>query len=328
MGGWSGEGKDTIVWDGAIKAKELIADAIIGVSLEINGVNPITNHPHQDVQTTASPDFVNLGLNGGNASLSAPSAGTLQLNAYEIVVADYLMSVNLNSADITTLGDIFTKDLTATGTGHFGGDLDTDANLTVDGYMAIGTTPNSLYGLYVRSSGSARTRGVYGYVFYSGTGAESYGGYFRGFNNVVPAGTYSDNYGGRFESSIYKNTIATGKTLRSYGGYFRAQDYSGRTYAGDGDYELIGGYMLIQNATGDWTTNNPSVTTYGLKIGGIPTGYGSNHTHYSLHIADGTVYIGSMPSGATQVAAGVGANELWKTSGHTSLPDNVVMIGA
>jgi hypothetical protein len=32
-------------------------------------------------------------------------------------------------------------------------------------------------------------------------------------------------------------------------------------------------------------------------------------------------------SGATQAAAGASASEFWKTSGHATLPDNVVMIG-
>lgn len=32
-------------------------------------------------------------------------------------------------------------------------------------------------------------------------------------------------------------------------------------------------------------------------------------------------------SGATQAAAGAIAGELWKTNGHASLPNNVVMIG-
>jgi len=36
---------------------------------------------------------------------------------------------------------------------------------------------------------------------------------------------------------------------------------------------------------------------------------------------------GAIQSGATQGAAGVGANKLWKTSGHATLPDNVIMIG-
>jgi len=40
-----------------------------------------------------------------------------------------------------------------------------------------------------------------------------------------------------------------------------------------------------------------------------------------------TLFLASIKSGATQVAAGAAADELWKTSGHGSLPDNVVMIG-
>lgn len=43
---------------------------------------------------------------------------------------------------------------------------------------------------------------------------------------------------------------------------------------------------------------------------------------------DGEIYMYSLSSGATQAAAGAAANELWVTSGHASLPDNVVMIGA
>ena len=39
------------------------------------------------------------------------------------------------------------------------------------------------------------------------------------------------------------------------------------------------------------------------------------------------VFITVIKSGATQGAAGAAANELWKTSGHATLADNVVMIG-
>jgi hypothetical protein len=35
----------------------------------------------------------------------------------------------------------------------------------------------------------------------------------------------------------------------------------------------------------------------------------------------------SIKSGATQAGAGAAANELWKTSSHVTLPDNVIMIG-
>ena len=41
----------------------------------------------------------------------------------------------------------------------------------------------------------------------------------------------------------------------------------------------------------------------------------------------GTALLASIKSGATQAAAGAAANELWKTSSHATLPDNVVMIG-
>lgn len=45
------------------------------------------------------------------------------------------------------------------------------------------------------------------------------------------------------------------------------------------------------------------------------------------NVGTGGVRILSMKSGATQAAAGAAADELWKTNGHTSLPDNVVMLG-
>jgi len=40
----------------------------------------------------------------------------------------------------------------------------------------------------------------------------------------------------------------------------------------------------------------------------------------------GNLFIG-VKSGATQVAAGAAANEVWKTSSHATLPDNVLLIG-
>jgi len=40
-----------------------------------------------------------------------------------------------------------------------------------------------------------------------------------------------------------------------------------------------------------------------------------------------TNFIHNLKSGATQAAAGAAAGERWYTSGHSSLPDNVMMIG-
>lgn len=47
----------------------------------------------------------------------------------------------------------------------------------------------------------------------------------------------------------------------------------------------------------------------------------------TLHRFNNPLTIANIKSGATQVAAGAAANELWKTASHASLPNNVIMIG-
>ena len=42
---------------------------------------------------------------------------------------------------------------------------------------------------------------------------------------------------------------------------------------------------------------------------------------------DNPLAITTIKSGATQGAAGASANEIWKTNGHATLPNNVLMIG-
>jgi len=60
-----------------------------------------------------------------------------------------------------------------------------------------------------------------------------------------------------------------------------------------------------------------------LNFGKIGTSSGIKFTLKE----DGGVIIHNIKSGATQAAAGAAAGELWKTNGHASLPNNVVMIG-
>jgi len=50
-------------------------------------------------------------------------------------------------------------------------------------------------------------------------------------------------------------------------------------------------------------------------------------TNFDFYVFDNPLKITNIKSGATQVAAGAAVNEVWKTSGHASLPDNVLMIG-
>lgn len=53
----------------------------------------------------------------------------------------------------------------------------------------------------------------------------------------------------------------------------------------------------------------------------------NNATNIPFKIYGTGVFMANLPSGATQAAAGAAATELWKTSGHATLPDNVVMVG-
>jgi hypothetical protein len=46
-----------------------------------------------------------------------------------------------------------------------------------------------------------------------------------------------------------------------------------------------------------------------------------------ITISTFAVFIDTIKSGATQIAAGAAANEVWKTASHATLPDNVLMIG-
>ena len=44
-------------------------------------------------------------------------------------------------------------------------------------------------------------------------------------------------------------------------------------------------------------------------------------------IVANALFLSGIKSGANQSGAGAAAEELWKTSGHATLPDDVVMIG-
>lgn len=52
-------------------------------------------------------------------------------------------------------------------------------------------------------------------------------------------------------------------------------------------------------------------------------------TNYTQWDSNGTTKLlgAAIKSGATQAAAGAVAGEIWKTSSHDTLPDNVLMIG-
>ena len=78
-------------------------------------------------------------------------------------------------------------------------------------------------------------------------------------------------------------------------------------------------------ASADGNTNE-------IVIGDSSRGNGSNTvTLGNSSITDtyviGDLHLDDIKSGATQVAAGAAAGELWKTASHATLPDNVILIG-
>lgn len=173
-------------------------------------------------------------------------------------------------------------------------------------------------------------------VNYSSSGvlnANMIGGYFRstdtGFS--VTAGTVNAKYyGGQF--------IAIGSadgTSTSYGGYFSGT-------SANKNYDLYAANATSLNIiAGNTRAGGTSDPTNAISIDlDDKIDFGDNAVYifsdddgYLDLVADtghrfsGVLYLSTIKSGATQAGAGAAANEIWKTNGHASLPDNTLMIG-
>jgi hypothetical protein len=79
---------------------------------------------------------------------------------------------------------------------------------------------------------------------------------------------------------------------------------------------------IKMEANQTWSSGNKGsrITFYVIKD--------ANTTSFEAMRIDGTgIYMYDIKSGATQVAAGANAGEVWKTASHATLPDNVLLIG-
>ena len=98
--------------------------------------------------------------------------------------------------------------------------------------------------------------------------------------------------------------------------------------------------VIWSDADGNIRLTDSTFTDFGLlQLGGTTASFPAikrNSAAIELRLADdsavadliaGTAFLPSIKSGATQAGAGAAADELWKTSGHATLPDNVIMIG-
>jgi len=156
--------------------------------------------------------------------------------------------------------------------------------------VGIGTEPDPLNRLTVSYNGNDVIRGLYAGIVYGGTAQEVYGS----FNQAYSVGTHiaARGIGGRFEAVDYKLDRTSGSN-DSYGGWFSTKDRTG-TYEAGASHYFLAGYFANSDAIGDWATNNPPVYTYSNYIADEPTGYGSNHRHYSIYSRSGDNYLGGI----------------------------------
>jgi hypothetical protein len=99
-------------------------------------------------------------------------------------------------------------------------------------------------------------------------------------------------------------------------------NWASRTSAADNSWVSVcygnGLFAAVSNS------GSPRVMTSGKALNYAPA---TNNIYNGTTIINGNVFLTIIKSGATQGAAGAAANEVWKTLGHSTLPDNVLMIG-
>lgn len=153
------------------------------------------------------------------------------------------------------------------------------------------------------------------------------------YGSAVHQGTGHLNYLNGLE--YFAGTGGDGDIGRLIGVHSAIDHY----YAGTID-EFIGakieaywGGTIGTRSIGVWVINaedgGTSPEAYGILIDDV-TGATTNYSLYSgagAFSIGGNLFLRTIKSGATQVGAGASANEVWKTNGHATLPNNVLMIG-
>lgn len=115
------------------------------------------------------------------------------------------------------------------------------------------------------------------------------------------------------------------------GGGFDVQDFY-NTFRVKSGGEWFGWYGRKNNGTflawfgGHEAAENKGELNYYLYNNGLNARV-NLIIHYDFVKVSRNFYISVIKSGSTQANASAAADEVWKTSGHANLPDNVLMIG-
>ncbi len=208
--------------------------------------------------------------------------------------------------------DLFLSgDADVTGTGTFGGLLPEthdsfdlgitgtrwenvwlSGNADIDGSVGVGTAAPGITTL-LSIAGLSSSGGQSGFsskIEHNSALPSAEGGGF--ICTLLTAASFANPevYGGIFSAAVdtYVNPTGDAKII---GGWFRTTDAVGMTYdfTGVGTYEFRASQFEVADGAGDWTTNDPPVTTSCIYIFAAPTGYGTNHTHYAIQSLGGDV---------------------------------------
>ena len=135
-------------------------------------------------------------------------------------------------------------------------------------------------------------------------------------------------YGTSTGGTIVQNTLLVNCDASAYGLWI---DSTGGGAVVDSRHNDItvtssGAAESADVAAGDtWNSAFDNITASSGYAGAGTITFVSSEINNGLQT--GTLFLTAIKSGATQVAAGAAAGELWSTVGHDSLPDHVVLIG-
>jgi len=272
---------------------------------------------HQDVNTSASPTFAGLTLTG---NLTMPDGGTIGQAAGPLLTFDdtnnYLEITGCNvGIGTSTPGSL----LDVAGDTEIGGNLDVTDEIIANSYIEVGgPVPGGLTGTGKFFISVEPTTGKT-YLWCYGKDTSTRGEFSvhlrasDGSNEIIDAIHLTA------DGLLNVNTPTTHFTMGKEG----AADLAAMNIYGTGDASNYSVFRLRNvNGSESWEFLFEKGNRL-LNIGKLGTNPGIKFTFKE----DGAFIIHNIKSGATQAGAGAAAGELWKTSGHASLPDNVVMIG-
>lgn len=204
------------------------------------------------------------------------------------------------------------------------------------GYSNIGGNFNNFIGYFAGSSNTSGYDNNFigaraGYFNTSGY-RNSFIGFQAGYKNITG---YRNTFIG-FRAG-YFNTAGAFNNFAGYqAGYNTSGNYN--SFIGfqagysntSGSFNNFIGYTAGYYETGDRKLiidNQVRANETDARIKALIYGIGAPAIANQLIRLNAILELTSIKSGSTQAATGASANEIWKTNGHATLPDNVLMIG-